>query len=94
MEQNWAVKGRIFKGNVRLIRTVIEGVEDEKEAMLIKLCRFKIFNRVEHHAFPSHTITFCVPGLSTVVSIVISRISSTSVITLCVLLRFSGLGGH
>ena len=47
-EQTYAVKGRSIQDNLYLIREVLEGIEDDKEAVLISLDQSKAFDRVDH----------------------------------------------
>ena len=46
--QNYAVKGRSIQDNLHLIREVLEGIEDDTEAVLINLDQSKAFDRVDH----------------------------------------------
>ena len=47
-EQTFAVKGRLIQDNLRLIREVLEVIEDDTEATLISLDQSKAFDRVDH----------------------------------------------
>ena len=52
-EQTFAVKGRSIQDNLRLIREVLEGIEDDTEAALISLDQSKAFDRVDHRFLAS-----------------------------------------
>ena len=47
-EQTYALRGRSIQNNLHLIRTVLEGIEDDTEAALINLDQSKAFDRVDH----------------------------------------------
>ena len=47
-EQNYAVKGRSMQNNLHLVRQILEGIEDDTEAVLINLDQSKAFDRVDH----------------------------------------------
>ena len=47
-DQSYAVKGRSIQDNLHLIRSIIEGTEDDAEAALISLDQSKAFDRVDH----------------------------------------------
>ena len=47
-EQTFAVKGRSIQNNLNLICEVLEGIEDDTEAVLISLDQSKAFDRVDH----------------------------------------------
>ena len=47
-EQTFAMKGRSIQDNLHLIREVLEGIEDDTEAVLISLDQSKAFDRVDH----------------------------------------------
>ena len=52
-EQTFAVKGRSIQDNLHLIREVLEGIEDDTEAVLISLDQSKAFDRVDHRFLAS-----------------------------------------
>ena len=45
-EQTYAVKGRSIQDNLHLIREILEGIEDGREAALISLDQSKAFDRI------------------------------------------------
>ena len=47
-EPNYTEKGRSIQNNVHLARQILEGIEDDNEAMLINLDQFKAFDLVDH----------------------------------------------
>ena len=47
-EQNNAVKGRLIRENLHLVRQIIEGIKDDTKAALIYLDQSKAFDRVDH----------------------------------------------
>ena len=47
-KQTFAVKERSIQDNLHLIREVLEGIEDDTEAVLISLDQSKAFDRVDH----------------------------------------------
>ena len=47
-EQTYALQGRSIQNNLHLIRTVLEGIEDDTCAALINLDQSKAFDRVDH----------------------------------------------
>ena len=48
VEQTYALRGRSIQNNLHLIRTVLEGIEDDTTAALINLDQSKAFDRVDH----------------------------------------------
>ena len=51
--QNFAVPGRSIQDNLHLVRTVLEGIKDDKKAALITLDQSKAFDRVDHRFLAS-----------------------------------------
>ena len=47
-EQNYAVKGRSIQDNLRLVRTALEGLQDDTKATLINLDLYKAFDMMDY----------------------------------------------
>ena len=52
-EQTFGVPGRSIQDNLHLVRTVLEGIEDDKGSALITLDQSKAFDRVDHRFLAS-----------------------------------------
>ena len=52
-EQNYAVKGRLIQDKLHLVCEILEGIEDDAEAVLINLDQSKAFDRMDHQFLAS-----------------------------------------